>query len=170
MQLPELLNDIKGFMFQNSSKEILGGNQFDLFLRVILESERLFFLMSKSDDKPELSKDFFQDVNKCLSLLKSIYFEFPLSKPFTCFVLNFLLLIKNLNDNTNKDGTVYVEISTLDRFYHNFLTSTEAIEIFKMLLNQLRRYQHYALPAIELSRMYLQSLDNKMEEKSVCKK
>jgi len=163
MTLNETINEIKKFMDTLLGREIFGPKR-DVFIRIVYELEMQFLEMEKSDKKPELDPRLLEDIVSTLEFLEAVFVEVPITNHLHNFVICYCVLIHNWNNNVACNERVDILTKLLDGIYNYHMTMAYGLETFKRLIQRCQRMENFALPSVELSRHYLESLDREVEK------
>lgn len=161
MEYLENIEELKKFMNLKNNAMYLN-DKLDNLSFILSEIESNFKYMSENDDPIDLTKipcDMQKSILSFLEFLRMIYLRESFSVDFSNFCIKFSLLVHNWNENTVKNSDIKTWSEIIQRFYMNHLTSLEVIDIMKLTLEQLKQYNVYALPSIELSKQYLKSFE-----------
>ncbi|RKY33165.1 MAG: hypothetical protein DRP74_00500 [Candidatus Omnitrophota bacterium] len=100
-------------------------------------------------------------VRRILNLLINIVITHPIVPILKDLSIEFSLLAFNWNQMTIKSHEVKVLSLTLRRLIDTHWTMMDAIIVMKKLLREFKNFKHFYPPAFELSKSYLQSLQEK---------
>lgn len=101
------------------------------------------------------------DVRDTAGFLRKMYLEVPVNKNIIEFVKAYCILVTNWNQNILKDNELDKDFSFLHRAYDGFLITEELFTYSKYLIEKINLMKDFSTPAIELSRLYLNMLDEK---------
>lgn len=165
MSFSETMELVKKYVESLEGREVLMDRR-DLFIKTIYEVERHFNFMEKDEKIPPFnSEEMIGDIRKALSFLIGIYVEVVITKTLYDFVMSYCLLMYNWNENVSKDKEIENCSSLAQRIYNQHMTVVECFETLKALIQRCERLKTFALPSVELSKHYLQSLDKRVEKK-----
>jgi len=99
-------------------------------------------------------------VREVADLFLSIAVNEPIVPIFRDLSRLYLLLMFNWNKELGKRGDIGKQISTAEKIVTAQMTMFDTIDLLKYLLKQGRNMRNWSPPAFELSRHYLESLDN----------
>lgn len=159
----ETIEVIKKYLDTIESRESLAPKR-DYFIKSLYEVERHFILMDQSDNKPDVIKEHIDDIKNCLEFLLALYPNVVITKNLYNFVTSYCLLISNWNNNLCQDREIDVYTTLISRIYSQHMTVVESFDILKTLIQRCERLQSFAIPSVELSKHYLESLDKKVEK------
>ena len=116
------------------------------------------------EDKPVYDFDrdkITKDVKDTAGFLRKMYLEIPIDKNIIEFVKAYCILVTNWNNNILKDSELDKDFVFLHRAYDGFLITEELFTYSKYLIEKINLMKDFSMPAIELSKLYLNMLDEK---------
>ncbi len=132
------------------------------FSAIIGEIEKQFDHLTKNDTVYEFDKTKIkEDIIGTYRFLKGVFMENPISKNLGEFVKAYCILICNWNANVLKDAEVEEDMSFIHRIYEGHLRTDELYFFTKCLIEKYSLLKDFALPSVELSKRYLEILDEK---------
>jgi len=142
-------------------KEILSNFQ----IYGILEQQNLNLLKKtvgiieiKLKRKEKTTEEEISQIKKALNFLLQTAIEKPITPILKDLIDEFIIFIANWNENLGKEIEIRQKIYTLRRFVDYHLSVIDAIQILKTLAKKTEEIQRFSPPAFELSRHYLNSL------------
>lgn len=148
---------LNAFLQLPESSQVLG-QKYDAFQNVINFVGQHFEMLDKNQPVAPTQQTI-NEIKDAIGYLKAVILEYPLTQDLGKFIQTFCILILNWNNNLSKDKVIEHDVQLISRLSSMHFTLAEIIEYSKSLISKLRSYQNFALPAIELSRHYLQSQD-----------
>jgi len=163
MTFEETLNCLKQSLADNNL--LLEMRDKEKFIVIIDEIEKQFDHLSKNDDIYEFDREKIrEDIIGTYRFLKGFYMENPISKNMGEFVKAYCILVCNWNINVLKDTEIEDDMSFIHRIYDGHMTTEELYFFTRHLIERYSLLKDFALPSIELSKRYLEVLDEKNKQ------
>ncbi len=109
----------------------------------------------------EAVKEQFKDV---LTLLIDVCLTVPFTCEFSSFLENITLLFFNWDANVFHDEDLKTKIMAIDNIRQGHFTLMELFSVMKKVSRRMERLSPVTIPAIELSKHYLESLSERCRE------
>ncbi len=113
------------------------------------------------DKNVKTNDDFINKLLTSLSEVRRSVFMVPLTPAFINFVNAYTEMIYNWNDNSIKNRDISDIIFQINRIIKGHLTMNESIDILKNLTQSLRNFKNWLPPAFEISKHYIDLLNEK---------
>jgi len=159
MELKECLNTIDNFLKKGSLRyQLLSANTQEKFVKSVDMIKYHIDLMKKELDPGEnYPKNL---IPETLSVLRKYILEAPLDVEFRKFCVAYCELVFNWNQNFKKgDEKIKEKVLFIIRILDQHLTILESIDVLRQLLSQLKSFREWTPPAFELSKHYLNILE-----------
>mgnify|MGYP001201348227 CR=1 FL=1 len=122
--------------------------------------------LAQEDKEVKITDCNIRTVINSLNILHDIFIDFSVSQEFLGLMMNFSLLAFNWSNELAKNDEIIKMAKIVDRFAQYHMTSVEMLDLTKKMLSQMRDMSNYAFPGVELSKHYLQSIDNRLREQN----
>jgi len=162
MTQKDVIDVLSNFMFSAQGGAILGGakDHIDKTIRIVLDGIKM--LEDNQEVKP--NKEVFELVTSSLGILRNITERTPFDDNYVSFVKGFTLLITNFNQHVLKNDQIGGDARFLSRYVELQLTTVELLKAAKAMVAKVDTMKNYGMPAIELSKHYLESLDKEISK------
>jgi hypothetical protein len=100
-----------------------------------------------------------KDIRQLILFLKATLLDMPLTADYGKFLQSFCLLLTNWSNNIGKLDDVTIDSKLIHRQTQMHFSTAELLESVKIILQRVKSLQSFAMPTIELSRHYLNSMD-----------
>lgn len=158
----ECVENIDNLLNILNIRNILGGK-----IDIIKNAKNIIFNdinLAQEDKQPEITDQNVKVVTESLNILYNIFIDSPVSNEFLKLMQEFSLLAFNWSNELAKQQEIIRLAKTVDRFANYHMTSIEMLDLTKKMLSRMRSMSNYSIPGVELSKHYLESIDNKLRK------
>lgn len=126
----------------------------------MIESMERDIKLNKKGEKPEINEEKIRSIGGMLNSLLKIAMEKPITPIFKDLSNELIVLTAYWNENIGQNMKIRDLSYTLRRFIDYHLSMIDLIQLSKSLLSKMEQIQNFSPPSFELSRHYLQSLQD----------
>lgn len=163
-EFENVIKNIRNLMQDQSVSLMLGGKREMVNKTVEFLIDNISSL--KNESNVYISGGDRASILETCRFINDVFLDSPINNTFLQFMQLFSLLIHNWNENLAHDADVNRYSRNLDRLGRYHVSSLEVLDMIKMANKKLRDQVAYGLPSSELSRHYLESIDEKMRVES----
>ncbi len=162
MDINSVISICKDYIQSNESAILLGKDREKIKESISIITQHISIL---SNDKTiDINKVDTDLILNSLKIINNIILDIPVNNKVKEFILAYSLLVYNWNKNVSNDSNIELFCKNLDRLVNFHLSSIELIEAMKRASKMINDNRCYAMPSIELSKHYLETLINNEKE------